>query len=126
MTWQTALTALTLKRQIMVFTFTSKAGADILMLAQHAKPIFELIGKEPSERGILDVEQMPSALQALKQAIGDEKFTGNRSLSNDEIQTESHDADIHAVVSLHQRAWPLVQMIERALELKEAVVWSAR
>ena len=110
----------------MVFTFTSKAGADILMLAQHAKPIFELIDKEPTERGILDVEQMPSALQALKQAIEDEKSTGNPSSSYDESLPERHGADVHAVVSLHQRAWPLVKMIERALELKEAVVWSAR
>jgi len=59
----------------MLVTFSSKAGADILMLAQHAKPILTIIGRADDKdlltRGVFMPEQLEAAILNLEQAIAD-------------------------------------------------------
>ena len=51
----------------MLVTFSSKAGADILMLSEHAKPILRIAGKVIDDpfpvRGVFSAEQLPDAIK---------------------------------------------------------------
>ena len=57
----------------MLVTFSSKAGADILMLSQHAKPLLQIMGKlegaDLAVRGVFMPEHMAQTIAQLEQAI---------------------------------------------------------
>ena len=56
----------------MLYTFKSKAAANLIMLQANGKRLLEIIGKDPSEPGIVLPEQMPAALLALEAAQAQE------------------------------------------------------
>ena len=53
----------------MLYKFKSKATGDLIMLEPNGRQVLRLIGKEPTAQGIIEVQDMPSAIQALQQAI---------------------------------------------------------
>ena len=57
----------------MLVTFSSKAGADILMLGEHAKPLLRIAGKIIETpfpaRGVFAADQLPDAIGRLERAI---------------------------------------------------------
>lgn len=108
----------------MLVTFQSKSAADILMLGDHAGPVLQAAGKPGDaaslKRGIFTVEQLPAAIAALEKAIAEE-----------DLPLEKEDPDhepVHPMarsVSLRQRAFPLLDMMRKALAIKEPVLWEA-
>jgi len=99
----------------MIYKFKSKATGDLIMLGPNGDQMLRLIGREPSARGIVDVEQLPAAIAALRDAVRD-----------DEAQAEAGDDEDRPgrnAVSLRQRLWPVIETFERALAAKEPVVW---
>ena len=48
--------------------FKSRAGADIMMIDKHAKPILDLLGKD-IKQGIITPEQTAPAIEKLEQEI---------------------------------------------------------
>ena len=58
----------------MLVTFKSKAAADILMYAAHAKPILDLLGKD-IERGVISAEETGQAIERIESEIAARKLS---------------------------------------------------
>jgi hypothetical protein len=109
----------------MLVTFSSKAGADILMLAPHAKPLLTLVGKADDKdlltRGVVMPEQLQDAISRLEHAIAAEPKQGAN-----EDQDADHPKDgLTIPVGLRQRAFPLLDLLKRAKTLNVPVMWQA-
>ncbi|MES2089823.1 MAG: DUF1840 domain-containing protein [Pseudomonadota bacterium] len=105
----------------MAIKFKSKAAPDLVMLSQHAHELLRVLGKDVAQAGILEPKDMPAALVVLQALSDDVAVSG-------QVKPESLDAEPEAMqdesaVSLHRRAWPLIQMIERSLAVDQPVVW---
>lgn len=110
----------------MLYRFKSRAAADLLMLGPNAQALLRLIGKDPQGPGILTCEQMPAALQRLQQAIeaeagGAAVDTGDADPADQADDAERPEAEDR--ITLSQRAWPLMQMIERSLADNHPIIW---
>ncbi len=107
----------------MLVTFKSKAAADIPMYPEHAKMLLAVVGKpfepESAPKGIITAAEAPAALAALKAAADASRHTeknGAQSTADDQPgQTLS--------VGLAQRAFPLIDMLERAVKEQRDIVW---
>ena len=125
----------------MLYKFKSKATADLIMLEPNGKQILRIIGKEPSPKGILEVLEMPRAIEALRQAVQQEEDTRaqlnaqNVSSSVDKKDTkdtkdtndskEAVTSGQERPVSLRQRAAPFIDMLQRAHKAGKDVIWGA-
>lgn len=104
----------------MIYKFKSKADADLIMLATSGDQLLRIIGKEPSSQGIIDVKALPAAMAALEAAIAhDEK----QHEEHGKEYTESTPAEDGPRVRLHQRLWPMLEMMKRALAEHADIVW---
>lgn len=102
--------------------FVSSETADVLMFSETAKMLLSLIGKETTARGTFTVAEMLPAAAALRQAIKE----AAEPPSEDE-EEEERDKKKEPVVGLSQRAWPLIDMLERtaAAGPEAHIVWEA-
>ena len=108
----------------MLVTFSSKAGADILMLGEHAKPLLRIAGKIIETpfpaRGVFAADQLPDAIARLERASDAEHAPA---ASPD--QDEARDEGDRISVSLRQRAFPLLDLMRRAQKSGHPVLWEA-
>ena len=119
----------------MLYKFKSKATADLIMLEPNGKQILRIIGKEPSSKGILEIAEMPQAIEALRQAVQQEEDTraqlDAQNLSSSADTKDTKDSKGAATsgqerpVSLRQRAAPFIDMLQRAHKANKDVVWGA-
>ncbi|MFN6961254.1 MAG: DUF1840 domain-containing protein [Rhodocyclaceae bacterium] len=108
----------------MIITFKSRASADVIYFGDVARRLIELMGKEPAEQGIVTIEQLPEAIARLKAAIAADKESHRQLVQVDEPGYETPpDGGMRPLVSLTQRALPLLMMLEESLAAKEPVVW---
>jgi hypothetical protein len=88
----------------MLVTFSSKAGADILMLAQHAKPLLTIIGKTDDKdlltRGVFMPDQLEAAIFSLEHAIAAEP---NQHQDNDEDEDSDELVDMEHMMEQRKR-----------------------
>lgn len=109
----------------MIYRFTCKAAADLIVTGPIGDHILRIIGKDPAPTGILSVAAMPAAMQALAQAIAQDSEPRMQAAPVDSAsRTPTQDED-DEVVSLRQRAWPIQEMMRRARDEDEPIVWSA-
>ena len=106
----------------MLVTFSSKSGADILMLSQHAKPILQIMGKldgaDLPVRGVFMPEHMAQTITQLEQAIA-------IAPAPTEEDEDAPQDPIARPVGLRQRAFPLLDLLKRAKEQGYPVLWEA-
>lgn len=108
----------------MLITFKSKAAAEVLMYATHAKPILDLLGKDVA-RGVITAEETGGAIQQIEAEIARRKqaeaaqdaAAGNQ---NDDQASDAARAD---QVSFATRIFPLLEMLRAAQRDKEFVMW---
>jgi Domain of unknown function (DUF1840) len=98
----------------MLYKFKSKAAGDVLMLGPNGDQVMQILGREPADKGIIEVASMPAAIVALEAAIVAAERTAT------EAGAEPSGADR---ISLRQRAWPLIEMMKRAHAAGEPIVW---
>ncbi len=104
----------------MLVTFHTDAHADITMFGDVAAKLIKLMGHTGSIPSAIKAADLPEALEKLRAAVaiqGDESATE----SNDG-HDEEHDAP-EPIVTLAQRAYPLIQLLEAAIESNEDVIW---
>ncbi len=106
----------------MLYKFKSKAGGDVIMLGPDGDQLMRIIGKEPAGKGILLVSDMPAALKALEAAVLAEE-NGTANTDSDEAPGNEVNELRSQRVALRQRAWPLMDLIRRALSSEHDVVW---
>ena len=106
--------------------FRSKAAADIVMFAENARRIFEIIGRPESPRGVITAAQVPEALQRLTAAVEQEKEQLNAmsAQTGDDASQGQTAADLRARGgTVSQRAFPLIQMLIGAEKKNTDVTW---
>ena len=107
----------------MLVTFKSKAAADVPMYAENAKMLLTLVGKpfepESAPKGILTAAEIPAALAKLRSAAD-----ASRRTQKEQADKPRDDEPAQAMsVGLAQRAFPLIDMMERAVKDGRDVVW---
>ena len=103
----------------MIYQFRSKAGPDVIMLADLTQRIFDILARPLEPIGILTTEQLPSLITALETAI----------LKDLEVRAKSNsaaDANIEKpklADRLGQRAYPFLELLKQAKAKDESVMW---
>ncbi len=100
----------------MLITFKSKASGDVIMLGQNGQEMLRLLGKDAdASQGIFTAEQLPGAITLLRRAVAAEK-------ERRPAPTES-GSNADQGVHLSQRALPVLELLERALQGDAPVTW---
>lgn len=113
----------------MIVVFRTEASGDVIMFGDVARRMMQLMGKEPADKGVVTVEQLPEAIAGLKAAIADDKAhrAGQRGERSEEGEDDAGDFATGGRggpgVTLVQRAFPLLEQLERALKKKKPVTW---
>jgi hypothetical protein len=105
----------------MIYKFKSKATGDTIMLGPQGDQLLRLIGREPAPQGIIEVPAMPAAIAALQRAVAEDEAARRGSDADD--QAEEPASGARDTVSLRRRVWPMVEMLKRAHDAGEAIVW---
>ena len=99
----------------MLVTFTCKAYADITMFGEVAVSLLKMMGHSGSVPGALSAEDVPAALQKLRQALVELAL---------EERHETGDDD-EPPVSLNNRALTLIKLLEAAADAHTHVMWDS-
>ena len=126
----------------MLVRLNSSTSGELLMLAVHLKPLFEILGKEASARGVFVHEQFPAAIALLQSAVDEERRAleearrlEKEALPVDEREEPPADEDCEDQedreerkfrdVHLGQRAYPLIRLMERTRDEGGYILWEA-
>ena len=107
----------------MLYCFKSKAGADVIMMAESADAVLRLLGRTLAPQGILEAAHLPELLQALEAGVADDDARFQRAV--DEAKAAGQPAPCRQGVTLRQRAWPLQELMQRSAKKGTPVVWGA-
>lgn len=99
----------------MIYKFKSPATGDVIMLGPQGDQLLRLLGREPAAQGIIEPAAMAAAIGALQEAIAREEAVA--------AQEPADDTPASEPVVLRQRLWPMVDMLRRAQQAGEPVVW---
>ncbi len=119
----------------MLVRLTSNTAGEMIMFAEHARRLFEIIGKECTARGVFTKEQLPEAIHCLRRAVHEERLAqqaierqeqldGVDEGDEDEERAEARNAG-HIGVSLGQPAQPLINLLEWTAKEGGFVLWEA-
>lgn len=100
----------------MLYTFKSRGTGDLLMLGPSGDEILRIIGKPLTATGIVQPADIPAAVRAIESAIPEPESQPARP----DAASDTPEKD---EVTLRQRAWPFLEMLQRAYEGGEAVTW---
>ena len=108
----------------MLVRFLSSETGEILMFADAARPLLQVLGKATSARGTFTQAEMASAAQTLRDAV---KRADAPPPPPDEDERDETGKKKEPVVAMSQRAWPMIDMLERASKggPKANIVWEA-
>ncbi len=120
----------------MLYRFKSKAAADVVMVQAHGDRVLQAMGREPAPQGIVTVGQMGSVIARLRAAIeadelarspGASASTGapdaGGSATRAASPADEDDLRRPDTVALRQRAWPMLDLLQRSLAESADVVW---
>lgn len=112
----------------MIVIFQSKASGDVIMFGDVAHHMMKLMGKDITAQGIVTVEQLPDAIARLRAAIVQDKEAHQRRVADmadqqSDSMAGTTESSQSALISLTQRAIPLLELLERSLRRKTPVVW---
>ena len=99
----------------MLVTFTTNAYADITLFGDAALAMLKMMGHSATVPGAILAEDVPAALSRLTAAIEAEK-------ASPPVEDEDEDAD-EPVVSMANRALPLIQLLAAAAKANSNVMW---
>ncbi len=105
----------------MLYRFKSKAGADVIMMADSADAVLRLMGRASAPQGIFEAAALPGLIEALEAGVAADEAQFQRSV--DEAKAAGQPEPRRQGVSLRQRAWPLRELMLRSLKEKADVVW---
>ncbi len=106
----------------MLYEFKSRATGSVFMMQSVAEHILHIIGKSPGKTGIITVDQVPGAVAALRKAIEESESRQEDTRETDD-RGESEDGETGSAVSLAQRAYPFIELIEAARQAGKDVTW---
>lgn len=104
-----------------LYRFKSRETGDLVMLEQHGRRVLEILGKDASAAGILLPQQMPAAVQALRDAVAQEEAEQKR--QREEAEAAGEPPPEFDSVSLRLRVTPFIEMIHRCEQAGVEIVW---
>jgi len=105
----------------MLVRFVSSETAEVLMFAEVAKMLLQVVGKESTARGVFTQPEMLDAARLLREAV--KRAEAEPSVEEEEDEARGRK---QPVVAFGQRAWPLIDMLERTARGKDAsITWEA-
>jgi len=99
----------------MLVTFTTDAYADITMFGDVALAMLKMMGHSKTVPGAILAADVPMALNRLKTAIDAEKTSPP--------VDENEDKDDEPIVSMTDRALPLIELLTAAAQAECNVMW---
>jgi hypothetical protein len=105
----------------MIYKFKSKAGSDVIMLSAHGDQMLTLLGREPSAKGLVDVPDLAAAIAALEQAVAADE--AHFAQAQAEAEAANQPLPRRIGISLHQRAWPLIELLRRSQKAGQPLFW---
>jgi Sec-independent protein translocase protein TatA len=121
----------------MLVRFTSSTSGAMIMFANHAHDLFEVIGKECTARGVFVTEQLPTAIAQLQHAVEAQKQAEKQAekqaaealRANPEQDSNETDKDAEnrpgEKITLVQRAHPLIHLMQQTLKEDGFILWEA-
>ena len=106
----------------MIYKFKSKAGGDVLMLGPNGDALIRTLGREPAAKGIIEPAAMAAAITAIENAVALDDAARAQARQTDTPGAESGAGKPDAI-SLRQRFWPMVDLLQRAQGAQVPVVW---
>jgi hypothetical protein len=103
----------------MLVTFTTDAHADITMFGDVALSMLKMMGHSETVPGAILAVDVPAALSRLKAAINLEKASSVK----EALPVEAEDEDHEPVVSMADRALPLIDLLTAAAKAECDVMW---
>lgn len=107
----------------MLVKFTSNTSGEIIMFAEVARRLFDILGKEGSARGVFTLEQLSEAVEKLRQAAGEKNMGQSAGAVQD--GGEASGGGKSPPVGLAQRAFPLIELMERTRKDEGFILWEA-
>ena len=104
----------------MLITFSTKSAADITMFGDVAVRLLKLMGQSGGVPGALLAADLPSAIDRLKKAIA---TAGDEPAGNEPARDGEDSEKAPPPVTLRQRAFPLIRLLEAAVRANADVVW---
>ena len=105
----------------MLVTFRTKVAADITMFGDVAARLLQLMGQSGAIPGALLAPDLAPAIDRLKHAL---VTAGNEPAGNAPLEPGEDPEKAPPPVSLRQRAFPLIGLLEAARRANADVVWS--
>ena len=100
----------------MLVKFDSHVGS-FSMFGETAETLLHMMGHSGTIPSAILAEDIPAALARLEQAIADAP-------DPPEADDDDEDPEKKSPVSLRQRAFPLIELLRRAVEGGHSVTWS--
>jgi hypothetical protein len=107
---------------VALVVFRSKAAGEIFYLAENARRLFDILGKEPAPRGVITAAELPDAIAKLVAAV-EEEGARLKAAPQDEEREEIGGTAAQRAVTLGQRAYPLLEMLRAAQQQNVDVTW---
>lgn len=98
----------------MIVTFSTKAYADITMFGDVAKDMLKIMGHSGTIPGAFQPQDLPSALSNLQKAVDSSKAA------------EQDPQDGEFKPGLAQRALPLINLLNAAIDANADVMWDGK
>lgn len=102
----------------MLVKFNSSTSGQIMMFSPAARQLLEILGKQCSARGVITSEQVPGAIERLRQAVS----AGDRSSADDGKDDSGED---QPAIGLAQRAFPFIELLEWTRKEDGYILWEA-
>lgn len=101
----------------MLISFQSKASGDVVMFDHVARRLLEMMDRDVQVPSAMYPEDVPKALSNLRRAID--------SLPEEEdgAAPKSDEKDAEASVSIRNRAYPLIDLLEASIREQTHVMW---
>ena len=97
----------------MLVRFDSKAGT-ITTFGDVAVKLLKMMGQTGAVPGAILAKDIPAAVQRLREAVGSQREPAQARDDRDEEEP---------TVNLSQRAFPLIELLERAAKIGADVIW---
>jgi hypothetical protein len=110
----------------MIVKFDSSETGEVLMFAETARDLLQILGKETTARGVFTQPEMLPAVAKLQAAVAEARRQA-AAMASDMDEDDPEDKHKPPVVGLSQRAWPLMDMLERTASTgpDAHIVWEA-
>ena len=117
----------------MLVRMNSSTSGEMIMFAEHARQLFEIIGKECTARGVFVKEQLPEAITRLHRAVEEEKKILHEAEHKARLEGIDEEAELadeehksgRVGVHLGQRATPLIHLMEWTQKENGFILWEA-